>query len=53
MNPLMATLFVELKAYFVDTYKENGGKIEVVRTTDIHKPHLVGSAAGYLIKDCI
>ncbi|MGX2948586.1 major capsid protein [Frederiksenia canicola] len=41
------------KGLFVDTYKESGGKIEVVRTTDIHKPHLVGSAAGYLIKGCI
>lgn len=41
------------KGLFVDTYKENGGKIEVVRTTDIHKPHLVGSAAGYLMKGCI
>lgn len=38
---------------FVDTYKEAGGKIEVVRTTDIHKPHLVGAAAGYLITKCI
>lgn len=38
---------------FVDTYKENGGKLEVIRTTDIHKPHLVGSAAGYLINKCI
>lgn len=38
---------------FVDTYKENGGKLEVIRTTDIHKPHLVGSAAGYLIKGCL
>lgn len=41
------------KGLFVDTYKENGGKIEVVRTTDIHKPHLVGASAGYLMKDCI
>ena len=38
---------------FVDTYKENGGKLEVIRTTDIHKPHLLGSAAGYLIKGCL
>lgn len=38
---------------FVDTYKENGGKIEVIRTTDIHKPHLVGASAGYLIKGCL
>ncbi|MDG6331195.1 inorganic pyrophosphatase [Glaesserella parasuis] len=41
------------KGLFVDTYKENGGKIEVVRTTDIHKPHLVGASAGYLISKCI
>ena len=38
---------------FVDTYKENGGKIEVIRTTDIHKPHLLGASAGYLIKGCL
>lgn len=38
---------------FVDTYKENGGKLEVIRTTDIHKPHLVGASAGYLIKGCL
>ena len=41
------------KGLFVDTYKENGGKIEVIRTTDIHKPHLVGSSADYLINKCI
>ncbi|WIM82573.1 inorganic pyrophosphatase [Gallibacterium anatis] len=38
---------------FVDTYKENGGKLEVIRTTDIHKPHLLGASAGYLIKECL
>lgn len=38
---------------FVDTYKEQGGKLEVIRCTDIHKPHLVGKAAGYLISKCI
>lgn len=38
---------------YVDTYTENGGKIEIVRTTDIQKPYMVGKAAGYLIKDCI
>ncbi|MBF0752233.1 MULTISPECIES: inorganic pyrophosphatase [unclassified Pasteurella] len=41
------------KGLFVDTYKENGGKIEVIRTTDIHKAHLVGASAGYLIKGCL
>lgn len=38
---------------FVDTYKEQGGKLEVIRCTDIHKPHLVGKSAGYLITKCI
>ena len=38
---------------FVDTYKENGGKLEVIRTTDIHKPHLLGASAGSLIKGCL
>lgn len=37
----------------VDVYPEIGGKIEIVRCTDIIKPHLLGKAAGYLIKDCI
>lgn len=38
---------------FVDRYHENGGKIEIVRTTDIYKPLIVGKSAGYLIKDCL
>ena len=38
---------------YVDTYTEVGGKVELVRTTDIHKPYIVGKAAGYLIKGCI
>ena len=38
---------------YVDTYTEVGGKLELVRTTDIHKPYIVGKAAGYLIKGCI
>lgn len=37
----------------VDTYVENGGKIELIRCTDIIKPHLLGKAAGFLIKDCV
>lgn len=38
---------------FVDTYQEKGGKVEIVRCTDIHKPCLMGKSAGYLIKNCI
>ena len=41
------------KGLYVDLYSENGGKIEIVRTTDIQKPYIVGKAAGYLIKNCI
>ncbi|MDD0824370.1 hypothetical protein PTQ27_07830 [Mannheimia sp. AT1] len=41
------------KGLYVDLYTENGGKVEIVRTTDIHKPYIVGKAAGYLIKNCI
>ncbi|MBN6064792.1 inorganic pyrophosphatase [Aggregatibacter actinomycetemcomitans] len=41
------------RGLFVDTYKEKGGKVEIIRCTDIHKPYLVGTPAGYLIKDCI
>lgn len=37
----------------VDTYHEVGGKIEIVRCTDIYKPHLLGNSAGYLISGCI
>ncbi|MBE2896744.1 inorganic pyrophosphatase [Pasteurellaceae bacterium HPA106] len=38
---------------FVDTYVENGGKLEVVRCTDIYNPHVLGKVAGFLIKDCL
>lgn len=38
---------------FVDTYQEKGGKVEIIRCTDIHEPFLVGKSAGYLIKRCI
>ncbi|EGT82765.1 inorganic pyrophosphatase [Haemophilus quentini] len=38
---------------FVDTYQEKGGKVEIIRCTDIHAPHLVGKPAGYLITGCI
>lgn len=38
---------------FVDTYTKDGGKNQIVRTTDIYKPCLVGAAAGYLINKCI
>jgi hypothetical protein len=37
----------------VDTYAEGGGKLEVVRSTDILKPYLLGPAAGYLIQNAI
>ncbi|HDR1038465.1 TPA: inorganic pyrophosphatase [Pasteurella multocida] len=38
---------------FVDTYQEKGGKVEIIRCTDIHKPYLMGKSAGYLIKGCV
>lgn len=41
------------KGLYVDVYAENGGKIEIVRTTDIQKPYIVGKAAGYLIKGAV
>ena len=34
----------------VDTYTE-GGKVEIIRNTDIFVPKVVGSDAGYLIND--
>ncbi len=33
----------------VDLYEETGNKVEVVRTTDIFLPKIVGNEAGYLI----
>ncbi len=38
---------------FVDTYQEKGGKVEIIRCTDINAPFLVGKSAGYLIQGCI
>jgi len=35
----------------VDKYEENGGKLTIVRSTDIYKVKVVGSDAGYLIND--
>lgn len=36
---------------WVDRYPDNGGKIEVVRCTDNLDERIVGSEAGYLLKD--
>ncbi|EER48043.1 hypothetical bacteriophage protein [Actinobacillus minor NM305] len=41
------------KGLFVDTYLEKGGKVKILRCTDIHKPHLLGKSAGYLIKGAL
>lgn len=41
------------KGLFVDTYDEKGGKVKIIRCTDIHKPHLLGKSAGYLIKGAL
>lgn len=35
----------------VDTYTEGGGKIEIVRATDIFEPALLGAEAGFLLTD--
>ena len=35
----------------VDKYFENGGKVELIRNTDIWQVKIVGSIAGYLIND--
>jgi hypothetical protein len=35
----------------VDAYDGSGGKVRFVRNTDIYKPVVVGSDAGYLISD--
>jgi len=45
---------LSLKGYpQTDTYLEQGGKVEMVRNTDIHKPVMVGADAGYLISDAL
>jgi len=36
---------------WVDKYVENGGKIELIRSTDNFVPKMVGAEAGFLIKD--
>lgn len=36
----------------VDTYVE-GGKVQLIRNTDIFEPYIVGAEAGYLIYDAI
>jgi hypothetical protein len=36
-----------------DSYSENGGKVELVRCTDIIRPYLLGADAGFLIKNAI
>lgn len=41
------------KGLFVDTYQEKGGKVEIIRCTDIHKPILVGKEAGFLLTNCL
>lgn len=37
----------------VDTYFENGGKIKVVRNTDIYDICLVNELCGFLLYDCV
>lgn len=37
----------------VDRYDEVGGKVEMVRYTDIRKPAVVGGACGYLFQNPI
>jgi hypothetical protein len=36
-----------------DVYTSQGGKVDNVRVTDIHKPVMVGAVAGYLISDAL
>ncbi len=36
-----------------DVYTSQGGKVDNVRNTDIHKPVMVGAVAGYLISDAL
>lgn len=37
----------------VDRYDEHGGKLEIIRATDVSEPFIVGSDAGFLIKNAV
>lgn len=37
----------------VDVYDDHGGKIQLVRCTDIMRPHLLGADAGFLIQNAV
>jgi len=37
----------------VDSYTEGGGKLEILRYTDIFDTKVVGAEAGFLMYDCI
>lgn len=52
-NPCYGYTVRRNKGLFVDTYYEHGGKVMVIRATDIHKPYLLGRSAGYLFTECL
>lgn len=52
-EPAYAYTLRKRDALKVDRYEEDGGKVEVVRSTDISNPFIVGSDAGYLIKNAV
>ncbi len=52
-EPSFGYTLAKRNAALVDSYTENGGKIEVMRYTDIFDAKIVGSEAGYLVYDCI
>lgn len=50
-DPSFAYTFRKKNQPLVDAYTESGGKVDIVRTTDIFTVKIVGGEAGYLIKD--
>lgn len=50
-NPSFGYTYRKKNQPLVDSYTEKGGKVDIVRTTDIFQSLIVGNEAGYLITD--
>ena len=50
-TPSMGYTFRKKGHPFADTYLENGGKIKIVRATDLYDLAMLGNEAAYLIND--
>lgn len=52
-NPSFGYTIAKKNGNLVDSYTENGGKLEVMRYTDIYDIKILGAEAGYLVYDCL